>query len=54
MLFWSAHFNDTFNEYADHLVGATPIFGELQCDPSDVMAEIGRRLQQEEEQEQLQ
>jgi len=47
------HAGISFNEYADHLAGTAPTFGELQRDPSDVIAEIDRRLQQTEEQEQL-
>ena len=47
------HAGISFNEHADHLAGTAPVFGELQRDPSDVMAEIDRRIQHEEEQQQM-
>ena len=47
------HAGISYNERADHLAGRAEVFGALQREPSDIMAEINRRLQRTEEQEQL-
>ena len=47
------HAGISYNEREDHLAGRAEVFGSLQREPSDIMAEINRRLQRTEEQEQL-